>query len=129
MQVGNNLLEQGHLQPVGLRSRNSIKNRGGGRVGTGEKNVFCDASNALYRFVSIVMHDFLLLQGMASVGSHTSKNVLKGLLLHVERISYRIFILQLNLFLIKILIKTAVFKNFNIPRLPSDVIMHKIYIT
>jgi hypothetical protein len=51
MQVGNSLLEQGHLQPVGLRSRNSIKGSTVG-IGTGEKNVFCDAANALYRFVS-----------------------------------------------------------------------------
>ena len=53
MQVGNSLLEQGHLQPVGLRSRNSMKLRGTDRAGTGEKNVFCDADNALYRFVSL----------------------------------------------------------------------------
>ncbi len=53
MQVGNSLLEQGHLQPVGLRSRNSIRQRGSDRVGLEEKNVFCDAANALYRFVSV----------------------------------------------------------------------------
>lgn len=54
MQVGNSLLEQGHLQPVGLRSRNSIKQRAGkDQARTGERNVFCDASNALYRFVSV----------------------------------------------------------------------------
>ena len=52
MQVGNSLLEQGHLQPVGLRSRNSIKGSTD-RVGTGEKNVFCDAANALYRFSAL----------------------------------------------------------------------------
>lgn len=53
MQVGNSLLEQGHLQPVGLRSRNSVKQRGTDRSpANGEKSVFCDAANALYRFVS-----------------------------------------------------------------------------
>ncbi|CAB4040559.1 pleckstrin isoform X2 [Paramuricea clavata] len=53
MQVGSSLLEQGHLQPVGLRSRNSMKQRGTDRAGTGEKNVFCDADNALYRFSAL----------------------------------------------------------------------------
>lgn len=49
MQVGNSLLKQGHLQPVGLRSRNSVKQRG-----TDFGNIFCDADKALYRFVSTV---------------------------------------------------------------------------
>lgn len=52
VRVGNSLLEHGHLQPVGLRSRNSIK-RGADEEGVGENNVFCDEANALYRFVSI----------------------------------------------------------------------------
>ena len=53
VQVGYGLLEQGHLQPVGLRSRNSFKQRVTDRRRTGEKNAFCDAKNALYRFVSL----------------------------------------------------------------------------
>lgn len=48
MQVGNSLLKQGHLQPVGLRSRNSVKQRG-----TDFGNIFCDADKALYRFSAL----------------------------------------------------------------------------
>lgn len=47
MSVGNSLLENGHIQPVGLRSRNSIKQ--------GHADfAFCAGANALYRFVSIL---------------------------------------------------------------------------
>ncbi|XP_028407491.1 pleckstrin-2-like isoform X2 [Dendronephthya gigantea] len=53
VEVGNGLLEQGHLQPVGLRSRNSFKERVTDRRRTGEKNAFCDATNALYRFSAL----------------------------------------------------------------------------
>ena len=48
--VGDSLLEHGHLQPVGLKSRNSLTR--GSLAETAEINVFCDADNALYRFVS-----------------------------------------------------------------------------
>ena len=62
MQVGNSLLEQGHLQPVGLKSRNSAMRRN-----TFTNNVFCDGDNALYRFVSTPFYLWYLLSITAAV--------------------------------------------------------------